>query len=292
MDGTGLGQAYRTLCPNNYYCPAGTGDHMLGTIANDAINRGLSTLEANPYYDMKYVRYIDNDDVRVLSKHDKNCLDGIDIDLNLRYELFWAAEFENQNNPYIGYLSSFKNGKAVPYTNDSLVTGINDGAYYRPTVYNRANKRDTECGRDHKWRLVDQAIRRKECDCVRFFKVVIAVYRLWKCTSDGTMQSLGIASISPPYNGGRDVWFNRRALNTQQCTFNDDTGSLNLTNGRIDFDPLRPFIGEGSGSNGLLDLTSNVGIEFQITWRQSATYTSYGSLRSDVQAEYILEVAI
>ena len=30
--------AYRNLCPKNYFCPTGTGDSVVGTIANDAVS--------------------------------------------------------------------------------------------------------------------------------------------------------------------------------------------------------------------------------------------------------------
>jgi hypothetical protein len=88
-DGTGLSQAFRTLCPQNYYCPTGTGDVLTGIMAGDAVNRNLSKFEANPYYDIRHVRYVATDDVRVLSTHDSNCLDAVDDHLSVRYEVYW-----------------------------------------------------------------------------------------------------------------------------------------------------------------------------------------------------------
>jgi hypothetical protein len=61
------------------------------------------------------------------------------------------------------------------------------------------------CARDHKWRLIDQTIYRKECDCVNFFRVVIAVYRLWLCTFPSlpgfSLDNLGFGSVQKPFNG-------------------------------------------------------------------------------------------
>ena len=297
MDATGKGQAYRTLCPVNYYCPAGTGDNVLGTIAGDAINRGLSAIDANPYYDRKYVRYIENDDVRVLSKHDLNCLDGIDQDLSLRYDVVWQGERSNQNNPFIRYLIEYTNNKSVPYTNDPLVTGqaLNDTGYYRPATYNSANLRDSLCGRDHKWRLIDQVIRRQECDCVTFFKVVVAVYRFWKCTSSADeMIDLGLASLASPYNGNRDFWFPRTKHSGTVCDFSEayDGGNvLDPLYGRIVFDDMRPSVGPNENLNDLLSMDPAHGLEMQFIWEERRTWYSYADLKTDVMEEYNLQVA-
>jgi hypothetical protein len=141
--------------------------------------------------------YTVNDDVRMISNHDKRCLGGVDTDLVLRYTVDWHAEGEDLANPFLLYLLSHRPGNTyagdqVPYSNISIVTGLNstsiapDGGikydYYRPEAINEAVKENTVCARDHKWRLIDQTIYRKECDCVNFFRVVIAVYRLWLCT--------------------------------------------------------------------------------------------------------------
>lgn len=196
-DGTGLGQQNTVICPPNYYCPTGTADHLVGHMAGDAANRGLTTEQANPYLGTDHVVYTVNDDVRMISNHDKRCLGGVDTDLVLRYTVDWHAEGEDLANPFLLYLLNHRPGNTyagdqVPYSNISIVTGLNstsiapDGGikydYYRPEAINEAVKENTVCARDHKWRLIDQTIYRKECDCVNFFRVVIAVYRLWLCT--------------------------------------------------------------------------------------------------------------
>jgi transposase len=82
----------------------GTADHRTGYIAGDAVNRGLSYEEANPYRNMKNVVYTINDDVRLVSTHDKKCLLGADPKLTLRYSTDWLAEGEDILNPYLLYL--------------------------------------------------------------------------------------------------------------------------------------------------------------------------------------------
>jgi hypothetical protein len=84
----------------------GTADHRTGYIAGDAVNRGLNYEEANPYMNMNNVVYTINDDVRLLSTHDKKCLLGADPVLTLRYSTDWLAEGEDILNPYLLYLRS------------------------------------------------------------------------------------------------------------------------------------------------------------------------------------------
>lgn len=38
------------------------------------------------------------------------------------------------------------------------------------------------CGRDHKWRLMSEAVDRQVCDCALQFRQVHEMYRLWNCT--------------------------------------------------------------------------------------------------------------
>jgi hypothetical protein len=54
-DGTGLGQSYRQACLSGYFCPTGTADPLTGQMADDAVNRGLSAAEANPFLGLRQV---------------------------------------------------------------------------------------------------------------------------------------------------------------------------------------------------------------------------------------------
>ena len=284
-DGTGLGQAYRTLCPLNYYCPTGTANNFIGSIAGDSINRRLSIQDANPYYEMIHVKYLGVNDVRIISTHNKRCFDGVDEDLALRYDTRWLSLTEGLNNPYISYLNK---GDKFPYQNISVLTGRSDGKYYRPEVSKKAVSENLKCARDHKWDLINQAIYRKECNCTNFIRVVTAVYRLWMCTGSSSFDQLGLGAINPPYKGGRDYWFpDRTPKKSNQCVFSRDwdDNKLKLMNGSIEYDPLFPSI--GVKSSGLLNLTD--GVYLQRTWTESKLYPTYKSLKEDVEKEFDAE---
>lgn len=138
------------------------------------------------------VAYTVTDDVRVISDHDLNCLNGINTDLPYRYTTNWIGEYEELYNPYLMYLRSHTNNGSVPYTNNAILTGHKNSLYYRPSVINIATQNNLVCGRDGKWNLNDQTIYREECDCGNFFRVVIAVYRFWLCTFTTPLDNLGI----------------------------------------------------------------------------------------------------
>eukprot|EP00981_Chlorochromonas_danica_P002026 scaffold413_cov176-Ochromonas_danica.AAC.22 len=282
-DGTTLQNAYRTLCPVGYFCPTGTGDYYVGTMANDGANRDLNASIINPSLNKHHVVYLVNDDVRVMSDEEVTCLQGIDSDLRLRYQKEWLPEGEDLNNKYLLYLRSHVVGR-LPYQNDPVLTGHDDGLYYRPKDINLAIKSDLTCARDGKWGLIQSVINRKECDCENFFYVVAAVYRLWKCHSDGELDDLGIAAISRPYYGGRDYWFERITRTSVMCVFPHGNNSyFNLTHGYIPTNHSNPAIGHYNYP-GLLNVTQ--GIELQLTWTVAKNYTAYSSLKTDVVTEY------
>lgn len=50
--GTGYGQRNSKECPIGYFCPAGTAMPDLGLVASDALVRNLSAIDADPFYQM------------------------------------------------------------------------------------------------------------------------------------------------------------------------------------------------------------------------------------------------
>jgi hypothetical protein len=286
-DGTGVSEQFSLLCPANYFCTTGTGDPFIGTVANDALCRQLTAVEANPFIDLRHVRYFEDNDVRIVSSHDALCFEGVDSEYLEQYLVNWYSEGSNLSNPYIDFLREARPGEN-PYQNTAILTGHNDSKYYRPSVINSALNSDLRCARDHKWRLIQDVISRQECDCLEFLYVTIAVYRLWKCTSDGTLLGLGEASVDPfLLNGGRDFWFSREYLSSYQCIF-PDSPNVTLTTGRVleNVNTLYPSI--GPSSSGLLDLTS--GLEIQFTWTTLKSFPTYLSLRSQVYSEWAAEM--
>jgi hypothetical protein len=282
--GTGHGQRNTRPCPEGYFCPAGTAMPDLGLVASDAIVRNLTAEEADPYYDMTHLVHISNDDIRVLSAHDARCIYGGDIELGFRYRTRWENGAQASNNPTIAFLNVFRedslNGDhpfrpvteladdghtrvpvacnaSLNYTAENVyaelglsLDDIDEESFKqrckaRPSVIQRATEHNLKCGRDNKWRLVQDAVDRRECDCLTQTIVTLAVYRLWKCKATGTdlsseywynssgaLDDLGLGTVDPMSHdysnvvvkdgeapiaddvnlGGRDYWFYRGHL--------------------------------------------------------------------------------
>jgi hypothetical protein len=245
-DGTGLGQAYLNLCPENFFCPTGTGNPYIGSIANDAINRGISADLSNPNLGMINLKYLGDDDVRVIGDHESRCFSGVDSELMRRSDKNWRAVGQDLNNPHLTFLRELKDVNEYqnstflpPYNTESSeeIEGKPDGAY-RPYIVNRAVKNALTCSRDNKWKLTEDSIAGKECDCIQQMLVVASVYRLWKCSATKEMDDLGLASVNSAYTagnmqvsdpfgnnfkGGRDFWFDRYHLSKEFALAMDET---------------------------------------------------------------------
>lgn len=120
-----------------------------------------------------------------MSAHDLRCLAGIDTGHIERYDTRWLGpDTDPPNSLTVDYLRVVREGRP-PYTNNTALAlgsdvrsragagGLDDAAthydhegYVRPSVINEAVAMDLSCARDHKWRLVGNAIDRQECDCV------------------------------------------------------------------------------------------------------------------------------
>jgi hypothetical protein len=150
----GEGLSTRHPCPKNYFCPSGTVNPYLGLMANDATRRGIAIEDANPFTNVDFVAYVNEGDVREFSRHDWRCLNGINDEL------------------------------AQTFTFDENTRGH---------VRNTAIQNQRLCGRDSKWRLVHDAIERRECNCVRQVELTLDVFAFWSCTtrieSNGTIES-------------------------------------------------------------------------------------------------------
>ncbi|GMH75263.1 hypothetical protein TL16_g06701 [Triparma laevis f. inornata] len=234
-DGTGLGQAYRFLCPEGFFCPTGTGNPFLGAVADDAQNRQLGVSIANPYTDKVHLKYLADDEVRLIGDHERRCFNGIDVDFKRRFEKSWRDIGQNMTNSHLSYLRDLKDNNPL-YNGTSFIPPYNlddengeelgkpDGPY-RQYVVNKAIQNDLTCARDNKWKLVGDTIERRECDCLNQIYIIAAVYRLWQCTADEALEDLGMGSVSrvnlgtgvtdkndANFNGGRDFWFDRYHL--------------------------------------------------------------------------------
>lgn len=280
-DGTGRGQQFRSACPANYFCPTGTAMPYVGFTARDSINRGLSAQDANPFLNVVNLKHFDTNDVRLISDHDIRCFAGVDRDLKQRYLRRFLGTGELSNNVNINYLNVLRSGEP-PYVDDGNVTGKAEGTNYRPSVVNEAVKENALCGRDHKWRLVSDAIMRDECDCVTQHMITIAVYRLWQCTASEALDDLGVASTNSPFHGSRDFWFSRIPRTRKRCVFPDSDSSLNLTHGAVVVNPNKPIVSYGNA--GCLNVTH--GLRVQYSWLEARNFSTYAQLKSAVEPEF------
>merc|ERR1711871_1611368 len=294
-DGTELGQAYNALCPaaapNYYFCPTGTGNVILGTAANDGVSRGLSKEQIDPYHEEIHVRLTENDDIRVISTHDRYCFSGSDVDLSIRYlseripisEEGTDPELKLQN-PFLQFLNTYVPGK-LPYIELS-----SDGSPERPVTINEATWNDLQCARDHKWRHVEKAVLRKECNCTNFFEVTAAMYRLWRCTSDGDDYTFGIGSVEAKINtvNMRDryeFWFNRTVLSSEfnedmtehknQCEFGQANSTKTLLSGPLIGNPATMPIKhqhDAGASENVLKIGPDQPLHVRFKWLESRVY--------------------
>ncbi len=282
-EGTGLGQEFRFECEVNHFCPAGTADPILGRVANDAINRGMSANESNPFWGADLVGYVGDDDFRIISQHDELCMYGTDPSLGQRHITEWLSVDDVSLNADLMYLSD----------PESAAYRDIEGERLRPRKITYANQANLLCARDHKWELVSDVIHRQECDCIRQVSVIAMVYRLWLCTGAGfPLDDLGIASILPPYTGGRERWFPRkRHPGVSICTFPDgsDTpellppnGGYNLSIGPIEFQHALGLV-EGI-KDGLLDLSPP--LKLRLTSNTPLPFDTYTDLKMAVLKEF------
>ena len=154
LESTGPSAAYRSLCPAGFFCPTGTTNPYLGLMANDAMNRGLSAIAANPFINIIIPQKVFNY-TRVpvdVSAHDQNCFLGIDAGLSLQMTHSPVPLRPWESSPRIA------------------TTGLNN-TYFA-----------MQCGRDHKWRRVSEAVSRNECNCGTQLALVLEVWMLYMCT--------------------------------------------------------------------------------------------------------------
>lgn len=247
---------------------------ILGTLANDAMIRMLddenrSTLSTDAYY-------FGGDSFALTSSHDTSCKAAT---LSSLHQRFKVAVKDVQNENSIEYL---------------------DGKERIPTATAEAAEFEENCARDDKSYYVEEAMRRKECDCHSQFFTLATVYRFWKCTSELPLDDLGLADASIPSigEGKRDFWFpgsrvhldKRLAIEMdpsmqpyglnygigQTCTFNDSTNRISLVEGRIPYEKKEH-----------LDYSS--GISLQFTSANFTAFGTYAELKRQVREEYMRE---
>lgn len=272
----------RTLCLEDFFCPTGSADELLGALADDSMNRGLSLEEVDPELRVRNVRLLSNDDMRVVADHEDRCLNGVDGDLMIRY----ATRYRDAGAGAGRFVVEQPKAGDQP----AEIAAV---PFDRPAIVNEARARNKLCGRDHKWRHVRNAIARDDCDCRRQLDVVIAVYRLWKCRSstNGTIENLGLAAVEDRdpsmkmnvLRGGRDYWFPERKNRTlHQCVFptNTKSGDRNLTHGAVYLNHSHPTKWPAN------DLRE-AGLTYRLEFREpEKTWATYEGLKGEAADLY------
>ena len=241
------------ICDENYFCPTGTADPLYGTLADDGLLRGLNRGKAFPFSNVTHLRFFGGDQFSLMSETDASCLDGNDKSLADRYKLHKIepdpihdpSNIETRNRTIFHNLES----------SQSLV--IREATHLRQS-----------CARDNKWKHINSAIRRNECNCNRQILIIAAVYRLWKCTANRPLENLGLGAIhnlGDETSGRRDFWFNRihhdmdLALKMdkkmegyglkwgsgKRCEWPESKDSISLLEGKIPYEGENIFDGIG-----------------------------------------------
>jgi hypothetical protein len=166
LSATGKGQMFRSICEPEFFCPTGTSTSRQGRMSNDALVRNFPRQQVNPYFPEKFKAKLFCGDYKVAgscewrprptSAHDELCYNGINSTL----------------------IESFE----YKYSNDSVARQYLPQWGNLAGELNLATKANLQCARDHKWRLVNDAIARLECDCTAQVHRVLKIFHLWKCT--------------------------------------------------------------------------------------------------------------
>uniref|UniRef100_A0A7S2LSA9 IPT/TIG domain-containing protein n=1 Tax=Leptocylindrus danicus TaxID=163516 RepID=A0A7S2LSA9_9STRA len=297
-DKTGGGKS--KSCPMNYFCPSGTANPQLGALADDALNRGLDIVHANPNEETRHLMYTTEQDFFSAGKQQSICMYSNDEALSKRYYSQVDAPAESYDDYRI---------------NAADQDASNDFSHsFRLEIVDESSRLKTKCARDNKWKFVEDAILRRECDCNLQHFVVIAVYRLWKCTATLPLEDFGFASLNVPddkIKGTRDFWFDRVHRDYNLAIAMDESLEglgLKWGKGKVcewpDGEILTPMRGRiphskafhFAGFDGLLSLVDNgkpfhpsVNFTIQFTWSEIRQFPNYIELKDAVYAEYKLQ---
>ena len=273
------------VCPSNYFCPAGTHDPLVGSLANDGLLRMFGGTDSTPHAN---IQYYGGDSFALLNDHERDCKAATLPSLQDRFQ---AETKEKSNVNYLEYLADHSEW---------------------PVAVNEAKLIEEQCvARDSKSAYVHDAMRRRECNCHSQFFTLAMVYRFWLCTSDSPLDDLGLGDAAVPLsgNGKREFWYPRSRIHLDLesaiatdpamqvfglqygegnvCKFSDSDEVLTLTQGRLrDEEDLPAVSALPSHSTDYLDLSTNEDFLVRFTSVESRMFKSYSSLKQEVTAEY------
>ena len=284
----GDGIPYSGICPPDHWCPTGTGNPLIGLLANDGLLRGTTDGNSTGSHHL-YFRGGELYDI--LGSATNDCFATALPPLSERY--ISTTVFNHSHVNPLEYLASRRNF---------------------PTTVDRSRPFEERCSRDNKVGFVEDAMRMKNCDCRAQFFTLAAVYRFWKCNADEPLEPLGFAIAAKPLSGGRgerDFWYPETRIHKDYelavaadpamepfglkygggsvCKFVDAVDSLSLTKGRLPSESV-------SSSSRLLEESSNYldyegkPLPIRFASEDVRKYESYSSLKSDVMVEFRSEL--
>ena len=275
----------RSLCPRNYWCPTGTSDPLIGYLANDGLLRMLSQSHTAP---PRNLHYQGGDRFTLLSDDDLECKAATLTSLHNR---FHSKVQDHNNTNYLEYLA----------VQTKWPIATMEGTHF-----------EERCARDSKSVFIQDAMRRKDCNCHTMFLTLASVYRFWLCTSDAPLENFGLGDAKVPPSGGkgrRDFWYPlsrihkdfESALATDPsmevfglafgegnvCNFDDSDDSLTLTKGRLpnkeDLPKISPL---PRHSSDYLEFDKNDGLAVRFMVAKTKVFESYVELKEHVKTEY------
>ena len=280
-----LSRPSRGLCPRNHWCPTGTSDPLIGSLANDGLLRMLDETGTTPPTNLHYQG---GDKFTLLSDHDRECKAATLPSLHNRFQ---AQIHDHTNTNYLEYLAD----------QSKWPIAINEATHFKEQC----------ASRDNKSAFVQDAMRRRECKCHSQFFTLASVYRFWKCTSDTPLDDLGLgdAVVPPSGHGKRDFWYPHSRIHKDfesavamdpamevfelgfgegnVCTFSDSYEVLTLSQGRLpDEEDLPKISSLPRQSSGYLEFGATDGYSVRFTSAEKKVFESYSELKQHVKTEY------
>ena len=283
-----LGQPSQSICPEDHWCPTGTADPSIGSLANDGLLRLVGFGHGSPNTHHINLQYLGGDAFDLLDAHDNECATAVLPSLEERFHV----KLRNQTNRnHLEYLSG----------QSELNITVNEDVQFKE-----------QCSRDNKSALVRDAVRRRECKCHSQFLTLASVYRWWKCTSNIPLADVGLGDVvvpPPGSKGKRDFWYPHSRIHKNLesavqtdpaievfglqfgegnvCKFSDSNQVLTLTEGKLPDEESLPAISAlHRHPTGYLDIGEHEGFPIRFTSEQNQVFGSYAELKSKVRAEF------
>ncbi len=263
------------VCPEGFWCPSGTSNPHIGSLANDGLLRLLHNFRESR---ITHLRYRGGDTFDLLNDHSNGCDGATRSSLETRFQSV-MQEYTNLN--HLQYLAD----------QNKLPIAVNEAAQLKE-----------QCARDNKSGFIRDSMRRNECNCHSQFLTLASVYRLWKCTSNSQLDDLGLGDAVVPLtgSGNRDFWhpnsrihmdFGSTELSREKnCVFNDSIDTLTLTEGRLPDENELPNISTlPKHYSNYLDLRRIDGFQTRISNARSKSFDSYEMLKHEINAEFSLQ---